>query len=81
MNAEHFDLYTDYLISSLGPTTATGLSSLLDGQLSHDQVTRLLASAPISTGDTCRVAPSRRTCGTTSVYGSKTTTSFTPCER
>jgi hypothetical protein len=44
MNAEHFDLYTDYLISSFGPTTATGLSSLLDGQLSHDQVTRLLAS-------------------------------------
>jgi hypothetical protein len=45
MNPEHFDLYTDYLISSFGPTTATGLSRLLEGQLSHDQVTRLLNCA------------------------------------
>lgn len=44
MNAEHLDLYTDYLISSFGPTTATGLAALLDGRLSHDQVTRLLSS-------------------------------------
>ena len=51
MNAEHFDLYTDYLISSFGPTTATGLSALLGGQLSHDQVTRLLASAPKNSAD------------------------------
>lgn len=51
MNAEHFDLYTDYLISSFGPTTATGLSALLDGQLSHDQVTRLLASEPKTSAD------------------------------
>jgi len=34
------DLYTDYLISSTGQTSATGLSRLFDGQLSHDQVTR-----------------------------------------
>jgi hypothetical protein len=51
MNAEHFDLYTDYLISSFGPTTATGLSALLNGQLSHDQVTRLLASEPKNSAD------------------------------
>lgn len=56
MNAEHFDLYTDYLISSFGPTTATGLSSLLDGQLSHDQVTRLLASAPKTSADLWKIA-------------------------
>lgn len=55
MNAEHFDLYTDYLISSFGPTTATGLSSLLDGQLSHDQVTRLLASAPKTSADLWKI--------------------------
>lgn len=55
MNAEHFDLYTDYLISSFGPTTATGLSSLLDGQLSHDQVTRLLASDPKTSADLWKV--------------------------
>src|SRR5215470_12222298 len=55
MNAEHFDLYTDYLISSFGPTTATGLSSLLDGQLSHDQVTRLLASEPQNSADLWKI--------------------------
>ena len=38
------DLYTDYLISSTGQTSATGLSRLFDGQLSHDQVTRWLSS-------------------------------------
>jgi len=37
------DLYTDYLIVSPGKTTATGLSSLSGGSVSHDQVTRLLS--------------------------------------
>ena len=37
------DLYTDYLLSSTGPTTATGLSRLLEGMLSHDHVTRWLS--------------------------------------
>jgi hypothetical protein len=55
MNAEHFDLYTDYLISSFGPTTATGLSKLLDGQLSHDQVTRLLSSDPKNSADLWKI--------------------------
>lgn len=41
---ELLDLYSDYLISSFGQTTATGLSALLDGQLSHDRVQRFLAS-------------------------------------
>ena len=36
------DLYTDYLISSLGQTSATGLSSMLDNAVSHDAVTRFL---------------------------------------
>jgi len=49
MNKSLLDLYTDYLISSFGPTTATGLSQLLDGEVSHDQVTRFLASAAKST--------------------------------
>jgi hypothetical protein len=38
----HLDLYTDYLISSLGARTATGLSQLGDGSVSHDDVTRFL---------------------------------------
>ena len=38
------DIYTDYLISSLGLTTGTGLSRLLDGALSHDRIQRFLGS-------------------------------------
>jgi hypothetical protein len=38
------DLYTDYLILSTRQTTATGLSSLTDGKLSHDSITRFLTS-------------------------------------
>ena len=37
------DLYTDYLLSSFGRTTATGLSDLLDGEISHDRISRFLA--------------------------------------
>jgi DDE superfamily endonuclease len=43
MNAELLEIYSDYLLSSFGQTTATGLSSLLDGAISHDQVTRFLS--------------------------------------
>src|SRR5215813_5347908 len=43
MKQSMLDLYTDYLIASFGPTTATGLSRLLDGEISHDQVTRFLS--------------------------------------
>jgi len=39
------DLYTDYLVSSTGPTTATGLSRRLDGALSHEHITRWLRQA------------------------------------
>jgi len=40
---ELLDIYTDYLISSFGQTTGTGLARLLDGAISHDQVQRFLA--------------------------------------
>ena len=43
-NHDVFELYTDYLLTSFSYTTATGLSDLLDGQVSHNQVTRFLAS-------------------------------------
>ena len=42
-NDEILDLYSDYLISSFGQTTATGLSALLGGQISHDRIRRFLA--------------------------------------
>ena len=43
MNRDLVDLYSDYLLSSFGATTATGLSDLLEGSLSHDQITRFLS--------------------------------------
>ena len=43
MKKKLIKLYSDYLISSYGKTTATGLSELLDGVFSHDQITRLLS--------------------------------------
>lgn len=43
MDRQLRDLYSDYLISSFGQTTAKGLARLLDGAVSHDQVTRFLA--------------------------------------
>lgn len=46
---ELLDIYTDYLISSFGLTTGTGLSRLLDGAISHDQIQRFLAS-PVKSG-------------------------------
>src|SRR5262245_54192348 len=55
MNKSMLDLYTDYLISSFGPTTATGLSRLLDGEVSHDQVTRFLASPAKTSADLWRI--------------------------
>ncbi|PKM10004.1 MAG: IS701 family transposase [Gammaproteobacteria bacterium HGW-Gammaproteobacteria-3] len=43
MDKKILDLYSDYLISSFSYITATGLSAALDGQVSHDAVTRLLS--------------------------------------
>jgi hypothetical protein len=55
MNKSLFDIYTDYLICSFGLTTATGLARLLDGEISHDQVTRLLSSPARTSADLWRV--------------------------
>ncbi len=41
-NKELIDIYSDYLISAFGQTTGTGLAGLLDGDVSHDQIQRLL---------------------------------------
>ena len=37
------DLYSDYLLASFSQVSATGLSTLMDGAISHDQVTRFLS--------------------------------------
>ena len=44
MDKQNLELYTDYLISSFGQTTATGLSAMLSGAISHDEVTRFLSA-------------------------------------
>lgn len=43
MKKELLDIYTDYLISQNHKATSTGLSQVLDGEVSHDQVTRFLS--------------------------------------
>ena len=42
MNKTMLNLYTDYLISQTSYATATGLSSLVNGDISHDQVSYFL---------------------------------------
>ena len=52
MNQKHLlDLYSDYLLASFGATTAIGLSQLLQGQVSHDQVTRYLSGTKKTSTD------------------------------
>jgi len=52
------DLYSDYLLASFGATTATGLSQLLEGEVSHDQVTRYLAGTKKTAADLWRTVKS-----------------------
>lgn len=42
MNKDLLDLYSDYLIVTDRYATATGLSSILEGKISHDKITRFL---------------------------------------
>ncbi len=44
MNRKLLEVYSDYLLSSFSYTTATGLSALTGGALSHDKITRFLSS-------------------------------------
>jgi hypothetical protein len=43
METKYLDLCTDYLISTTGYARATELSAMLDGEMSHDQMTRFLS--------------------------------------
>jgi hypothetical protein len=51
MDKDLLDLYSDYLICSFSSTTATGLSNLLGGNISHDKITRFLSGEPYSSKD------------------------------
>jgi len=49
--ADYIELYTDYLISGSGYATSTGLSSMMDGDVSHDQITRFLSKNEFTSKD------------------------------
>jgi hypothetical protein len=51
INVPMLDLYSDYLTSSFGLTTATGMSSVLDGAVGHDEVTRFLSEREYTNKD------------------------------
>ena len=51
MKKADLDLYTDYLLSTFGAATATGLSAMVDGDVSHDQVTRFLSAQEYTSKD------------------------------
>lgn len=51
MNKQLLETYTDYLISSFSYTTATGLSILVEGEISHDKVTRFLSSEDFTSSE------------------------------
>ena len=51
MKKENLEIYTDYLICNSGFATATGLSSMLDGDISHDQMTRFLSAKEYTSKD------------------------------
>jgi hypothetical protein len=54
-NKELLDLYSDYLISSFGPTTGTGMAELLGGSISHDRIQRFLSRQDFTAGDLWRL--------------------------
>lgn len=45
------DIYTDYLHVIFNAATATGLSRLVDGAVSHDQVIRMLSGSEMTSKD------------------------------
>jgi len=42
---ELLEMYTDYLLSSFGATTGTGMARMLEGAIRHDRIERFLAGA------------------------------------
>lgn len=55
MNTDLLELYTDYLISAFSYTTATGLSKMTGGGVSHDKVTRFLSEKELNSSELWRL--------------------------
>lgn len=51
MDQKQLDLYIDYLNVTFGYATATGLSNMLDGNVSHDSISRFLSEREYTSGD------------------------------
>ena len=51
MNQKILDLYTDYLCVTFDKATATGLSAILDKEVSHDRITRFLSESRYTSKD------------------------------
>ena len=51
MDKRKLGLYTDYLIGNYGYATATGLSAMVNGAVSHDQITRFLSEREYTSKD------------------------------
>jgi len=51
MKNSDLELYTDYLLSTFGAATATGLSAMVDGDVSHDRITRFLSKQEYTSKD------------------------------
>ena len=54
MKKVDLELYTAYLLSTSGAATATGLSAMLEGEISHDRITRFLAEREYTSKDLWR---------------------------
>lgn len=54
MNKDLLELYSDYLLlSAFSHTTATGLSAMTEGVVSHDKVTRFLSQKDLDSRELC----------------------------
>ncbi|MCK5818797.1 MAG: hypothetical protein KAH18_05995 [Psychromonas sp.] len=50
-NKQIFELYIDHLVTTLSDPTATSLSNRLDGNNSHDDITRFFSHKPFASVD------------------------------
>ncbi len=55
MNTDLLELYSDYLLSAFGYTTATGLSAMTIGAVSHDKITRFLSEKELNSSELWRL--------------------------
>ena len=60
MKNANLDLYTDYLLTAFGAATATGLSAMVEGDVSHDQITRFLSAQEYTSKDLWREVKSTK---------------------